>query len=176
MQPPNSIELTKHLVPQATRDDITALKPSTATGRHDVQRTLALSRLVQPLSTLVTQVTVQADAGCQKAVTRTGQVLLFVCCRQASYTAGAIVGGIAAAGGRCECSRRSGHLGIASSCQVKPLCRFRGPADTRGRRQPPGQGDNCLMIIQDQHHRIGISTTAYHCVGISTTVMGSAPL
>ncbi len=32
------------------------------------------------------------------------------------------------------------------------------------------------MIIQDQHHCIGISTTAYHCVGISTTVMGSAPL
>ena len=109
-------------------------------------------------------------------MTRTGQVLLFVCCRQASYTAGAIVGGIAAAGGRCECIRRSGHLGIASSCQVKPLCRFRGPADTRGRRQPPGQGENCLMIIQDQHHCIGISTTAYHCVGISTTVMGSAPL
>ena len=118
------------------------------------------------MSTLVTQVTVQPYAGCQKAVTRRGQVLLFVCCRQASNTAGAIVGGTAAAGGRCECSRRSRHLGTASSCQVKPLCCARGPADTRRCSQPPGQGESCLTIKGDQHH----------CFGISTTVSGSAPL
>jgi len=141
------------------------------------------------LSTLVTQVTVQPYAGCQKAVTRRGQVLLFVCCRQASNTAGAIGGGTAAAGGRCECSRPSRHLGTASSCQVKPLCCAGGPADTRRCSQPPGQGESCLTIKGDQHHCVGISTTvsgseSLVCVGISTmsvcwistTVLGLAPL